>query len=76
MISAANTIFGVKSCKKIAKGLRRKKSGNRPAGAFWADKKCILIRKIVPQGPFGRIKMYFEPENQSAGAFWADEHVF
>ena len=37
---------------------------------------CILSRKSVPQGPFGRIKLYFELENRPAGAFWADRIVF
>ena len=30
----------------------------------------------VPQGPFGRIKLYFEPEKRPAGASWADQIVF
>jgi len=42
----------------------------RPAGAFWADKIVINLRKkSVPQGAFGRIKLYFEPESRPAGAF-------
>ena len=36
----------------------------------------ILSRESVPQGPFGRIKLYFEPEKRPAGAFWADQIVF
>ena len=32
--------------------------------------------KVVPQGPFGRIKLYFEPDKRPAGAFWADKSVF
>ena len=32
---------------------------------------CILSQKSVPQGPFGRIKLLFEPESRPAGAFWA-----
>ena len=32
---------------------------------------CILSQKSVPQGPSGRIKLYFEPESRPAGAFWA-----
>ena len=30
------------------------------------------LQKVVPQGPFGRIQIYFEPEKRPAGAFWAD----
>ena len=33
-------------------------------------------QKVVPQGPFGRIKLYFEPEKRPAGAFLADKIVF
>ena len=33
-------------------------------------------QKVVPQGPFGRIKLYFEHEKRPAGAFWADKIVF
>ena len=33
---------------------------------------CILSQKSVPQRPFWRIKLYFEPEgSRPAGAFWA-----
>ena len=32
--------------------------------------------RSVPQGPFWRIKLYFEPEKRPAGAFWADKIVF
>ena len=32
--------------------------------------------KVVPQGPFGQTKLYFEPEQRPAGAFWADKIVF
>ena len=28
--------------------------------------------KVVPQGPFGQTKLYFEPEKSPVGAFWAD----
>ena len=31
---------------------------------------CILSQKSVPQGPFGRIQLHFEPEKHPAGAFW------
>ena len=34
---------------------------------------CILSRKSVPQGPFGRIKLYFEHETRPAGGLWADK---
>ena len=37
------------------------------------EKKCILSWKSVPQGPFGRIKLYFEQEKRPAGGFWADK---
>ena len=37
---------------------------------------CILSQKSIPQGPFGRIKLYFEPEKRPAGAFLADKIVF
>ena len=37
---------------------------------------CIFGYKSVPQGPFGRMKLYFEPEKRPAGAFWADKIVF
>ena len=30
----------------------------------------------LSQGPFGRIKLYFEPEKLPAGAFWADQILF
>ena len=33
-------------------------------------------QKVVPQGPFGRIKLYFELEKRPAGAFLADKIVF
>ena len=48
----------------------------RPAGAFWANKIVFLSRKSGPQGPFGRMKLYFEPEKRPAGGFWADKIVF
>ena len=32
---------------------------------------CILSKESVPQGPFGRKQMYFEPGSRTAGAFWA-----
>ena len=28
--------------------------------------------KVVPQEPFGRIKLYFELEKRPAGGFWAE----
>ena len=28
-------------------------------------------QKVVPQGPFGQTKLYFELEKRPAGAFWA-----
>ena len=31
---------------------------------------CILSKKSVPQGPFGRIQLHFEPEKRPARAFW------
>ena len=34
---------------------------------------CILSQKSVPQGPFGWMKLHFEPEKRPAGAFWADK---
>ena len=34
------------------------------------------MTKVVPQGPFGQIKLYFEPEKRPAGGFWADKIVF
>ena len=37
---------------------------------------CILSKKSVPQGPFGRIKLYFEPEKRPAEPFLADNLVF
>ena len=37
---------------------------------------CILSQKGVPQGPFGRIQLYFESEKRPAAAFWADKIVF
>ena len=33
-------------------------------------------QKVVPQGPFGQIKLYFEPEKRPAGVFLADEILF
>ena len=33
-------------------------------------------QKVVPQGPFGQTKLYFEPEKRPAGAFLADNIVF
>ena len=33
-------------------------------------------QKVIPQGPFWRIKLYFEPEKRPAGAFLADNIVF
>ena len=36
----------------------------------------IFGGKVVPQWPFGQIKLYFEPESRPAGAFWADETLF
>ena len=32
-------------------------------------------QKVVPQGPFGRIKLYFEPNGRPARTFWADKIV-
>ena len=37
---------------------------------FWES------QKVVPQGPFGRIKLYFGLQMRPAGAFWADKIVF
>ena len=37
---------------------------------FWES------QKVVPQGPFGWIKLYFEPKKRPAGAFLADIIVF
>ena len=37
---------------------------------------CILSQKVIPQGPFGQIKLHFELEKYPAGAFWADQIVF
>ena len=37
---------------------------------------CILDWNLVPQGPFGQIKLYFDSEKRPAGAFWADQIVF
>ena len=31
---------------------------------------------VVPQGPFGQTKSYFEPEKRPAGTFWADKIGF
>ena len=36
----------------------------------------ILSTKVVPQGHFGRIKLYFERKKRPAGASWADKIVF
>ena len=33
-------------------------------------------QEVVPQGPFGQIKLYFGLEKRPAGAFWADKIVF
>ena len=33
-------------------------------------------QKVVPQGLFGRIKLYFELGKRPTGAFWADQIVF
>ena len=33
-------------------------------------------QKVVPQGPFGRMKLYFELEKRPAGGFFADIIVF
>ena len=52
---------------KVRKSTRRSLLGRQ---------KCILSQKSVPQGPFGRIKLYFEPEKHPAGGFWADKIVF
>ena len=38
--------------------------------------KSALSTKVVPQGPFGRIKLYFELKKRPAGAVWADKIVF
>ena len=32
--------------------------------------------KVVPQGPFGQTKLYFELEKRPAGGFFADNIVF
>ena len=42
---------------------------------FWLESRSFG-QKVVPQGPFGRIKLYFEPEKCPAGAFCADQIVF
>ena len=33
-------------------------------------------QKVVPQGAFERIQLYFEPDKRPAGAFWADTIAF
>ena len=33
-------------------------------------------QKVVPQGPFGQTKLYFEQEKRPAGAFLVDKIVF
>ena len=33
-------------------------------------------QKVVPQGAFGQIKLYFGLEKRPAGGFWADRIVF
>ena len=45
----------------------RKSSGRGLLGR----ENCILSQKGVPQGPYGRIQLHFEPEEHPAGAFWA-----
>ena len=35
----------------------------------------VCIQKVLPQGPFGRIKLYLELEKRPAGGFWADKIV-
>ena len=37
---------------------------------------CIFSQKIFPQGPFGQVKLYFEPEKCPAEAFLVDAIVF
>jgi len=51
---------------------------------YWSKRMLIPMsyislwewQKVVPQGPFGWIKLYFEPEKRPAGAFRADQIVF
>ena len=68
----------ISKSKKIAGNIfvdvsKVRKSSRR---GFLGRQNCILSWNSVPQGPFGRIKLYFELEKRPAGAFWADKIVF